>query len=175
MLYRLGEHRVTLDTGHCFVAPNAAVIGRVRLGRDASVWFNATVRGDVALIDIGEQTNVQDNAVVHVDGDAPATIGPRVTIGHGATVHGCTIGEGSLIGIGATILSHAVIGRHCIVGAHALITEHKEFPDRSLIVGVPGKRLREVTDDEIRALEWSASHYAELGRRYAAELVPEGA
>jgi carbonic anhydrase/acetyltransferase-like protein (isoleucine patch superfamily) len=173
MLYRLGEHRVSGDAQHCFIAPNAAVIGRVSLGRDVSIWFNATVRGDVATIDIGDETNIQDNAVVHVDADAPARIDRRVTVGHGATVHGCHIGEGSLIGIGATILSHAVIGRHCIVGAHALITERKQFPDRSLIVGVPAKRIREVTDEEILALQQSADHYATLGRRYAAELCAE--
>ncbi len=173
MFYRLGQHRVIRDAKRCFIAPNAAVIGRVSLGTDVSIWFNATVRGDVATIDIGDETNIQDNAVIHVDGDAPARIEPRVTVGHGATVHGCHIGEGSLIGIGATILSHAVIGRHCIVGAHALITERKEFPDRSLIVGMPAKRVREVTDEEILALQRSADHYAELGRRYAAELAAD--
>lgn len=173
MLYKLGQLRVSHDARHCFIAPNAAVIGRVSLGMDVSIWFNATVRGDVAAIDISDETNIQDNAVVHVDDDAPARIDRRVTVGHGATVHGCHIGEGSLIGIGATILSHAVIGRHCIVGAHALITERKQFPDRSLIVGVPAKRVREVTEEEILALERSADHYAELGRRYAAELAPD--
>lgn len=171
MLYDLGEHRVEL-LGDCFVAPSAAVIGRVRLGRDANVWFGAVIRGDSAPITIGDGTNVQDNAVVHVDADAPVEIGANVTIGHAATVHGCTVGDYCLIGIGATILSHAVLGRYCIVGANALITERKTFPDRSLIVGVPAKVVREVTDEEIAMLEASAAHYVEKARYFAKALVP---
>lgn len=171
MLYRFAEHRVQTDGEHYFVAPTAAVIGRVFLGRDANIWFGAVVRGDGADIRIGAATNIQDNAVVHVDDDAPADVGNRVNVGHAATVHGCRIGDGSLIGIGATILSHAVIGRHCIIGAHALVTERKEFPDRSLIVGVPGKRVREVTDEEILELERTAEHYVALGRQYRSGLA----
>jgi len=174
MIYRLGDARVATVGDDFFVAPTASVIGRVRLGRGASVWFGAVIRGDGNDIVIGDMTNVQDNAVVHVDSDAPTTVGANVTIGHAATVHGCTVGDFSLIGIGATILSHAVIGRWCIVGAGALITERKEFPDRSLIIGVPARRVREVTDDEIRMLERSAEHYAELGRRYRRELEVDG-
>lgn len=170
MLYDLGEHRVRTEGDEYFVAPSASVIGRVSLGRDVSVWFSAVLRGDSAPITVGERSNVQDNAVVHVDDDAPTEIGPDVTIGHAATVHGCRIGEFSLIGIGATILSHAELGRYCIVGANALITEHKSFPDRSLIIGVPAKRVREVTDEEVRMLEESAAHYVEMGRRYRREL-----
>jgi carbonic anhydrase/acetyltransferase-like protein (isoleucine patch superfamily) len=172
VLYDLGEYRVSTHGEDYFVAPSASVIGRVELGRDANVWFNAVLRGDSNRIAIGAGSNVQDTAVVHVDGDAPATIGDNVTIGHAATVHGCTIGEHSLIGIGATILSHAVIGRYCIVGAGALITERKEFPDRSLIIGAPARRIREVSEEEMRMLEDSAKHYAELGRRYRRELKP---
>jgi carbonic anhydrase/acetyltransferase-like protein (isoleucine patch superfamily) len=171
VLYDLGTHRVQTAGGEFFVAPSATVIGRVVLGRDVSIWFNAVVRGDGNDIHIGDRSNVQDTAVVHVDGDAPANIGADVTIGHGATVHGCTVGAHSLIGIGATILSHAVIGEYCLVGAGALITERKVFADRSLIIGAPARRLRELTDDECRALEASAVHYAELGRRYRRELV----
>ncbi len=172
MLYDLGGHRVQSVGDEYFVAPSAAVIGRVALGRDASVWFGAVLRGDSAAISIGDRSNVQDNAVVHVDGDAPASVGTDVTIGHAATVHGCTVGDFSLIGIGATILSHAVIGRYCIVGANALVTEGKNFPDRSLIVGVPAKRVREVTDAEMAMLAKSAEHYVEMGRRYRGELAP---
>ncbi|HEX7081384.1 MAG TPA: gamma carbonic anhydrase family protein [Gammaproteobacteria bacterium] len=172
MLYDLGEHRVATADDACFVAPSASVIGRVQLGRDVSVWFSAVLRGDSAPITIGDRTNVQDTAVVHVDGDAPAEIGANVTIGHAAVVHGCRVGDFCLIGIGATILSHAVLGRYCIVGANALITERKSYPDRSLIVGVPAKRVREVTDDEVAMLEASAAHYVEMGRRYARELKP---
>jgi len=172
MLYDLGNHRVVTSGDDYFVAPSAAVIGRVELGPGANVWFGAVLRGDGNTISIGARTNVQDGAVVHVDRDAPAVVGDEVTIGHAATVHGCTVGERSLIGIGATILSHAVIGRYCIVGAGALVTERREFPDRSLIIGMPAKRVREVTEAEMQMLIESAAHYAELGRRYRSELAP---
>ncbi len=171
MLYDLGDLRVEL-LGDSYVAPSASVIGRVRLGRDANIWFGAVLRGDSAPITIGDGTNVQDNAVVHVDDDAPVEVGANVTIGHAATVHGCRVGDYCLIGIGATILSHAVLGRYCIVGANALVTERKVFPDRSLIVGVPAKRIREVTDEEIEMLHASAASYIEKGRHYAQALIP---
>jgi carbonic anhydrase/acetyltransferase-like protein (isoleucine patch superfamily) len=170
VLYDLGGYRVQTDGDEFFVAPNAAVIGRVWLGRHVNVWFSAVIRGDINEIRIGDDTNVQDSAVIHVDADAPCTIGNRVTIGHAATVHGCTVGDCSLIGIGASILSHAVVGRYCIVGAGALITERKTFPDRSLIIGAPARRTRELTDEECRALEESAAVYAERGRQYRREL-----
>jgi carbonic anhydrase/acetyltransferase-like protein (isoleucine patch superfamily) len=172
MLYDLGEHRVVTAGDDYFVAPSAAVIGRVELGAGANVWFGAVLRGDGNTISIGASTNVQDGAVIHVDGDAPARIGDEVTIGHAATVHGCTVGERSLIGIGATILSHAVIGRYCIVGAGALITERKTFPERSLIIGAPARRVREVTEEEMQMLIETAAHYVALGRRYRSELMP---
>ena len=170
MIYSLGEHHVETDGDQYFVAPSADVIGRVVLGTDVNVWFGAVIRGDGNTIRIGARTNVQDTAVIHVDDDAPTNIGNDVTIGHGATVHGCTVGDFSLIGIGATVLSHAVIGEYCIVGAGALITERKKFPDRSLIIGAPARIAREVTDDELELLRESAAHYAELGRRYRSQL-----
>ena len=170
MLYQLGEHKVVTAGDAFFVAPSAAVIGRVTLGRDANVWFGAVIRGDGNTIVIGDRSNVQDNSVIHVDGDASVVVGNEVTIGHSAVVHGCRVGDRSLIGIGATILSHAIIGKYCIVGAGALITERKEFPDRSVIVGAPGKRVRDVTDEEMEMLIRSAEHYVELGRRYRTEL-----
>jgi len=166
MIFDLGAHRVQTVGDEFFVAPNAAVVGRVRLGRDASVWFNAVLRGDGNDIRVGDRSNVQDTAVLHVDNDAPCTVGNDVTIGHGATVHGCTVGDNSLIGIGAVILSHAVIGKYCLVGAGALITERKVFADRSLIIGAPARRIRELTDEECRGLEASARHYVERGREY---------
>jgi carbonic anhydrase/acetyltransferase-like protein (isoleucine patch superfamily) len=166
VIYQLDGHRVTTASSDYFIAPSAAVIGRVALGRDANVWFGAVLRGDMNQITVGDASNVQDNAVIHVDHDAETVIGDEVTIGHAATVHGCRVGFRSLIGIGAVILSHAVIGEHCIVGAGALITERKEFPDRSLIIGAPARRLRELTDEEMQMLADSAAHYAELGRRY---------
>jgi carbonic anhydrase/acetyltransferase-like protein (isoleucine patch superfamily) len=171
VLYELGKQRVQTSGDDYFVAPTAAVIGRVFLGFDASVWFGTVLRGDSNEIRIGDRSNVQDNSVVHVDADAPATIGDDVTIGHAAVVHGCTIGDFTLIGINATILSHAVIGNYCLVGAGALVTERKEFPDRSLIIGAPARRLRELTDAEVRMLEHSAAHYVAQGQRYRRELV----
>ena len=171
MIYDLGDLRVELLGDH-YVAPSAAVIGRVRVGRDANIWFGAVLRGDSAPITIGVGSTVQDNAVVHVDDDAPVEVGANVTIGHAATVHGCRVGDYCLIGIGATILSHAVLGRYCIVGANALVTERKIFPDRSLIVGVPAKRIREVTDEEMEMLHASAALYIEKGRHYANALTP---
>lgn len=170
MLYALDLRSPVTETGEYFVAPNAAVIGRVHLGQHANIWFGAVLRGDTNEIEIGDNTNIQDNAVIHVDDDAPARIGNNVTVGHAAVVHGCTVGNGSLIGIGATILSHAEIGEFCIVGANALVTERKRFPDRSVIIGSPAKRVREVTDEEVEMLRESADHYVELGRRYHDEL-----
>jgi carbonic anhydrase/acetyltransferase-like protein (isoleucine patch superfamily) len=171
VLYDLGAHRVQTISDEFFVAPSAAVVGRVFLGRHANVWFGTVLRGDVNDIRIGDNTNVQDTAVIHVDSDAPCTIGNNVTIGHGAIVHGCTVGDFSLIGIGSTILSHAMIGKYCLVGAGALITERKVFADRSLIIGAPARRVRELTDEECRALEKSAAGYAERGRQYTRELA----
>jgi carbonic anhydrase/acetyltransferase-like protein (isoleucine patch superfamily) len=171
MIYELGAHRVQTVGDEFFVAPSAAVIGRVTLGRDASVWFGAVLRGDGNDIRVGDRSNVQDNAVVHVDSDAPVTIGRDVTIGHSAVVHGCTLGDFTLIGIGATILSHAKIGNYCLVGAGALITERKVFEDGSLIIGAPARRMRALTDEERRMLEQSAEHYVANGRRYRRELV----
>ena len=173
MIYSLGHHHVETDGDRYFVAPGAAVIGRVWLGTDANIWFGAVVRGDGNTIRIGARSNVQDTAVVHVDHDAPVEIAEDVTIGHAAVVHGCAIGRMSLIGIGATILSHAVIGEGCIVGAGALITERKQFPDRSLIIGAPARVARQVSDAELEQLKASAEHYAALGREYRQNLQPE--
>ena len=170
MLYDLDKHRVRTVGDRYFVAPNAAVIGQVVLGEDASVWFSAVLRADNDKIVIGDRCNIQDGSMFHVDEGAPVVLGEGVSVGHSATVHGCQVGAGSLIGMGATILSHAVLGKHCIVGAQALITEGKRFPDRSLIVGTPGKRVREVTDEEIEHLKWSAEHYVRRGRYYRENL-----
>ena len=170
MLYALGFDAPQTSTGEYFVAPTASVIGRVHLGRNASVWFGAVLRADTNRIEIGSGTNIQDNAVVHVDDDAPAELGRAVTVGHSAIVHGCRVGQGTLIGIASTILSHAKIGEFCIVGAGALVTERKEFPDRSVILGSPARRVREVTDAEVEMMTETAAHYAELGRRYRSEL-----
>ncbi|MCU0898530.1 MAG: gamma carbonic anhydrase family protein [Burkholderiales bacterium] len=171
-MYSLGEHQVELGGGECYIAPGASVIGRVRLGRDASVWFGAVVRGDNDFVSIGERSNIQDNAVVHADPGIPVTIGANVSVGHMAMVHGCTIGDCTLIGIGAVILNHAVIGKNTLVGAKTLIPERKTFPDGVLILGQPGKVVRELRPEEIESLQRSAESYVQKGRRYRRELAP---
>lgn len=172
MLYDLGDDRVQTEGDRYFVAPNAAVIGRVSLGKDATVWFSSVLRGDNDSITIGARCNVQDGSVFHVDAGVPVILEDEVCIGHSVTIHGCHIGTGSLIGMGATILNHAVIGKHCIVGAQALVTERKAFPDRSLILGAPARRVREVTDEEVEHTKWIAEHYVQRGQRYRRELTP---
>lgn len=173
MLYSLGERRVRCDSDDWFVAENAAVIGLVRLGRNASVWFGATVRGDNDLITIGEDSNVQDGAVLHTDPGIPLTLGRGVTVGHQAMLHGCIVGDNSLIGIQAVILNRAVIGRNCIIGAGALITEGKEIPDNSLVMGSPGKVVRQLTDGQVAGLRRSAEGYVQRFKRYQAQLDPQ--
>ncbi len=148
-----------------FIAWNAEVIGDVVLAEEATVWFNATLRGDIEPIRIGRGSNVQDSASLHTDAGAPLTIGENVTIGHNAVVHGCTVGDESLIGMGAIVLNKAVIGRQCIVGAGALVTEGKVFPDRSLIIGSPARAARQVTDEEIERVRENARNYRERGLR----------
>ncbi len=154
-----------------FVAANATIVGRVELGRDASVWYGAVIRGDSELISLGDETNVQENCVLHTDEGIPMRIGNRVTVGHAAVLHGCTIDEEVLIGIGAVILNHARIRRHCIVGARALITEGKDFPERSLIMGAPAKVARVLTDEEVTSIKEAAAHYVRAARRFASGEV----
>lgn len=135
------------------------------------MWFGAVLRGDNELIDIGEGSNVQDGTVMHTDMGSPLTLGKGVTVGHNAMLHGCTVGDYSLVGINAVILNGARIGKHCIIGANALIAEGKEIPDGSLVVGSPGKVVRELTEQQKRMLEASAAHYVHNAQRYAQELV----
>lgn len=149
-----------------FLAPSADIVGEVFLAKDVTVWFNATVRGDMASIKIGEGTNIQDNAVVHVNTDMPTSIGNGVTVGHGAIIHACTIGNDCLIGMGAIILDEAVIGDECLVAAGALVTPRKQFPPRSLIVGSPAKAVRTLTDEEIQDIRENGKHYIEMGNNY---------
>lgn len=160
----------TAGEGAYWIADNAAVIGKVKLEKDASIWFGAVLRGDNELITVGEASNVQDGSILHTDMGFPLTIGKNVTIGHRAMLHGCVIGDNSLIGIGATILNGAKIGRNCIIGAHALITEGKEIPDNSLVVGAPGKVIRTRVPEEEAGLLASAAHYVHNWKRYAAGL-----
>ena len=155
--------------GH-FIADNATVVGSVRLKANVSVWFNAVLRGDNDWIVVGANSNIQDSAVLHVDPGIPLRVGDNVTAGHKVMLHGCTIGDNSLIGIGSIILNHAQIGKNCIVGANSLITEGKEFPDGVLIVGSPAKVIRDLREEEIRHITWSAQHYVENGHIYLAHL-----
>lgn len=168
-IYALGEHRpqIHADT---WVAPDANLIGKVVLEEGASIWFGVTIRADHEEIRIGRGSNVQENVVMHIDAGYPLTIGENCTIGHKVMLHGCTIGENSLIGMGATILNGAKIGKNCLIGAGALITENKDIPDNSLVMGAPGKVVREVDAALAAKLTASAVHYQENMRRFKAEL-----
>jgi carbonic anhydrase/acetyltransferase-like protein (isoleucine patch superfamily) len=157
-------------TASAWIAPNATVIGDVRLAENTSVWWNAVLRGDNDTIAIGENTNIQDGSVLHTDAGVPLTVGPNVTVGHLVMLHGCAIGEGSLIGIKSVILNHAVIGKNCLIGANTLIAEGKVIPDRSLVMGSPGKIVRELSDEEVARLLGSARGYVANAQRYAAQL-----
>ena len=155
MIYNLGENKVKCKDSNFFIAPNAAVIGRVTLGTNTSIWFNVVIRADNDEIIIGNGCNVQDNSILHVDKGAPVKLGENISIGHSATVHGCQIGSNTLVGMGATILSNAKIGNGCLIGANALITENKCFPDKSLIIGSPAKAVREVTKKELEPVSYT--------------------
>jgi carbonic anhydrase/acetyltransferase-like protein (isoleucine patch superfamily) len=173
MLYTLGERRVELRGSGHYIAPNASLIGRVILEDRASVWFNVVIRGDNDPIVIGARSNVQDGSILHTDDGVPLTLGEDVSVGHAVVLHGCTVGNGSLVGIKAVVLNHAVVGRDCLIGAGALIPEGKIIPDRSLVLGVPGKIVRTLTDDEVRGLRDIAQHYVENARRYGAGFASD--
>ncbi len=170
-LYSISEVSPELpDNGEAWVAPTADVMGRVRLAAEASVWFGAVLRGDNEPISIGERSNVQDGSVLHTDPGFPLTIGDEVTIGHMVMLHGCIIAPRSLIGIGSIILNGAKIGTNCIVGANSLIAEGKEIPDNSLVLGSPGKIVRQVKPEETAHISLSAQHYVDKWRRYKTDL-----
>jgi carbonic anhydrase/acetyltransferase-like protein (isoleucine patch superfamily) len=157
--------------GRYWIAPGAQVIGKVRLKANASVWFGAVLRGDNEWIEVGENSNVQDLSVLHTDMGSPLTIGANCTIGHRAMLHGCTIGDNTLIGMGATVLNGAVIGRNCLIGAQTLITEGKIIPDGSLVMGMPGKVVRQLDAGAIAGLAKSADGYVRNWRRYLKGLA----
>ncbi|MBV8683143.1 MAG: gamma carbonic anhydrase family protein [Caulobacteraceae bacterium] len=170
--FRLGGIAPTLPgAGEYWIAPNAIVVGNVILKKNASIWFGAVLRGDNEPIEIGENSNVQDNSVLHTDMGQPLVIGANVTVGHKVMLHGCTIGEGSLIGIGSVVLSGAKIGRQCIIGANSLITEGKEIPDRSLVMGSPGKVVRTLEPAQAEAIAHGAQHYVANWKRFKAGLA----
>jgi carbonic anhydrase/acetyltransferase-like protein (isoleucine patch superfamily) len=173
-LYELdGVWVTTPESGRFWVAPNAIVLGKVELCEDASVWFGAVLRGDNELIRVGARSNVQDGAVLHTDPGFPLDIGEDCTIGHMVMAHGCTIGRGSLIGIGSIILNGARIGEECLIGANTLIPEGKEFPPRSMVLGSPGKVVRELTDADVARFSGAAARYVRNWQRYAAGLRPD--
>ena len=158
MIHQLGDKKIKRE-GENWIADSAKVIGDIHLKNNSSVWFGAVLRGDIEKITVGEGSNVQDNSVIHTDPGCPVIIGSGVTIGHMVMLHGCLIDNDSLIGIGAIILNKAKIGKHCIIGANSLITENKEIPDRSLVMGSPGKVIREVTDEEIKSVKENGKRY----------------
>lgn len=173
-LYELDGARVeTAGEGRCWAAPNAMLMGRVILEVDASVWFGAVLRGDNEPIRVGARSNVQDGCVLHTDPGFPLTIGPDCTIGHMVMLHGCTIGRGSLIGIGSIILNGAKIGEECLIGANTLIAEGKEIPPRSMVLGSPGKIIRQLSDDDVKRFAGAAGRYVANWKRFAAGLKPQ--
>ena len=164
MIYRLGDRRVELRGENHFIAENATVIGSVILQNDVSIWFNCVVRGDNDPITIGEGTNIQDGSVLHTDAGIPMNIGKYVTVGHKVMLHGCEIGDNSLIGINSVILNRAKIGKNCIIGANALVPEGKVIPDNSMVLGSPGKVVKELTEKHVMMIKMSALHYVENGK-----------
>ena len=174
-VYALGDHAPKFpESGHYWIAPDAQVMGAIILEENASVWFGAVLRGDNEPITIGVNSNVQDGAVMHTDIGFPLTLGKNVTIGHQAMLHGCTVGDNSLIGIGATILNGAKIGKNCLIGAHALVGEGKEIPDNSMVLGMPGKIVRELDENNEKIMIASAEHYVGNWKRYQRDLKEVG-
>ena len=173
MIYMLEDRGIETE-GDYFIAATAVVIGAVRLKHEASIWWGAVLRGDYDTITVGKRTNIQDNSVVHMDEDFPVTLGDRVTVGHKAVLHGCTIGNNSLIGINAVVMNDAVIGDNCLIGSNALITEGKEIPERSLVLGSPGKVVREISDEEVAEITEFSDRYVRNFRRYQAGLAQAG-
>ncbi len=169
-VYSIGDKRPQIADS-AWIAPNATVIGDVRLGRNVGIWWNAVLRGDNDPISIGENSNIQDGSVLHTDIGVPLAIAANVTVGHIVMLHGCTIGEGSLIGIGAIVLNRAVIGRECLIGAGSLIPEGKSIPERSLVMGSPGRIVRQLTDEDIARMRASAEHYVEHLQHYSSQLT----
>lgn len=157
--------RPSIDSS-VYIASGAVVIGDVKIDQGASIWFNSVLRGDIDRIHIGKYTNIQDNSTVHVMGDHPAIIGDYVTVGHNAVVHGCTIGNNCLIGMGAILLGYCKVGDNCIVAAGTLITEGKIIPANSMVMGVPGKVVRTLTDEEVKAIRESAINYNLVAQEY---------
>ncbi len=173
MIYSLGDRKIELRGEDWFIADNATVIGSVVLENNASIWFNAVLRGDNDLIVVGENSNVQDGSVLHTDTGAVLTIGKNVTVGHKVMLHGCTIGDGTLVGINSVILNGARIGKGCLIGANSLITEGKEIPDGSMVMGSPGKVVRQLSPEQRQGLLMSAAGYVNNFKRFKKDLKPD--
>lgn len=170
-IYALDGIAPQIDPDIGWIAPSAVLIGDIVVGAEAGIWFGVVARGDIERITIGARSNVQENTVLHTDKGYPLTIGENCTIGHAAIVHGCTIGDNTLIGMGATVLNGARIGKNCLIGANALITENKVIPDNSLVMGAPGKVIREIDAEGVEALAASADRYVKNAKRFAAGMV----
>ena len=171
MIYNLADRKLEILGDNYFIADSASVIGSVVMHQNASIWFGAVLRGDNDVITIGENSNVQDLSVLHVDPGFPLTIGKNVTDGHKVMLHGCEIGDNSLVGINSVILNGAKIGKNCLIGANSLISENKVIPDGSLVMGSPGKVVKQLSEDQMKGLEMSALHYVENFKRYKRDLV----
>lgn len=172
MIYSLEDKKPSIE-GTCFIADSATLIGSVILGDYVNVWFNAVLRADTDLLIVGENSNIQDGSVLHMDKGFPLTIGKNVTIGHKVMLHGCTIGDSSLVGMNAVVLNGAKIGKNCLIGANALVPEGREIPDSSVVLGSPGKIVREVTSSEIESFQSSAKAYVQKGRLFKKNLKPQ--
>lgn len=172
MVYDLGERKVKFISSDYYIAESAHVMGDVEIGEGASVWFNAVIRADSGTIIIGDESNIQDGCVLHAEAWNRLVIGKGVTVGHLAMLHGCTIGDNTLVGINSVILDEAVIGKNCIIGANALIKAKSVIPDGSVVMGSPGKIVREATEVDIKIIAAAAKHYVENGRKFRESLVP---
>ena len=170
MIYSLGDKRIETASDEWYVAPGACVIGQVRLGIAASIWFNCVIRGDSDWIVLGDRTNVQDGSIIHTDAGVPVHLGAEVSVGHGAMLHGCTVGEGSLIANGAIVLDGVRIGRRCVIAAGALVPPGKVIPDRSVVMGTPGKIVREIDERDLKMMAETTQHYIDRGREYRRAL-----
>ena len=170
MIYTLGARRIETAGEDYYVAPDASVIGSVRFGAGASVWFNCVLRGDSDWINLGEGVNIQDGTIIHTDEGEPVSLGARVSVGHRALLHGCTIAEATLIANGAMVLDRVKVGRHCIIAAGALVTPGKVIPDGSVVMGSPGQIVREVTERDLKMIEFIAEHYRARIQQYKRDL-----
>lgn len=170
MIYKLGDRQLELRGEGQWIAPNAAVIGSVVLGSNASIWFGVVIRGDNDLIEIGDNSNIQENSVLHVDPGKPIHIGQGVTVGHKVMLHGCSIGDNTLIGMNAVVLNGAKVGKNCIVGAHALVPEGMEIPDDSVVMGAPAKVVKQASDVHKAMIAMGSQHYVAHARHFAEHL-----